>query len=277
MRVLKDISYGPHGMRNLLDLYLPEGGRGPRPMCVGIHGGGWCSGRKEMYAWAGELLAQHGFAAATVNYRLWPQHLWPAALADVRRAVRWLRSQAGRYRLDPARFGAFGSSAGGHLAAFLGLTDAPEKSDARLARFPSRVQCVADFYGPVDFPHIMRSASAPILVGLMGKPYEGHEAEYRNASPIFHVDAASSRVRLHGGEAPPPFLIFHGTLDVGNQRGQVPIGMSVALHRKLRKAGGNATLVKVPGAAHGFSSTLDGPQCAKAWKRTLRFFAKHLM
>jgi dipeptidyl aminopeptidase/acylaminoacyl peptidase len=154
---------------------------------------------------------------------------------------------------------------------------------------------VADFYGPVDFPHIMRSASAPILVGLMGQPYEGHEAEYKDASPIFHVDAASrrvgkaargrfydvdaasSRVRLRARQAPPPFLIFHGTLDVGNQRGQVPIGMSVALHRKLRRAGGQATLVKVPGAVHGFSSTLDGPQCAKAWKRTLRFFAKHLM
>ena len=78
MRVIKDLSYGPHGMRNLLDLYLPEGRGGPWPMAVGIHGGGWCSGRKEMYAWAGELLAQHGLAAASVNYRLCPQHVWPA-------------------------------------------------------------------------------------------------------------------------------------------------------------------------------------------------------
>jgi acetyl esterase/lipase len=281
MRVIKDIPYGPHGERNLLDLYLPEGGRGLRAMVVGIHGGGWCSGRKELYAAPAELLAQHGLAAATVNYRIWPKDLWPAALMDVRRAVRWLRSQAKQYRLDPERFGAYGASAGGHLAAFLGLTDSDDERDKRLARFPSRVQCVADFYGPVDFPGMVTSASGPILEGFLGKPYKGNEALYREASPLYFVDAASSRVEKRQDAAstvgPPPFLIYHGTLDVGRTRGEVPIGLSIDLHAKLRKTGGKSTLIKVKGLGHGFAHGIDGPQSAKIWADTVRFFLKHLV
>jgi acetyl esterase/lipase len=149
MRVLKDLAYGPHGERNLLDLYLPERVKGLRPLVALLHGGGWHQG------------------------------------------------------------------------------------------------------GIVD--------------GFMGKALRGHEAEYREASPIYQIRPA-----------PPPFLIIHGTLDVGAQRGQVPIEISVALAKRLRAAGGETTLIKLAGAGHGFTGSPHNEFMRKTWPMCVQFFGKHL-
>ena len=112
----------------------------------------------------------------------------------------------------------------------------------------------------------MKSASAPIVQGFIGKPLEGNEADYRNASPHFLVK-----------ENPPPFLIIHGTRDVGTARGQVPMEQSVAFHEKLRRAGGDATLIKLDGAGHGFTGNGNNKHAKETLAAAVAFFDKHLM
>jgi acetyl esterase/lipase len=266
VRELRDLAYGPHGERNLLDLYLPDESASPRPLVVCIHGGGWAGGGKEAYEWMGRSLAGHGFAAASITYRFWPQWLCPAAMDDAQRAVRWLRRHAAQYRLDPARVGAIGGSAGAHLAAYLGLTETRDNTDPELAAYPSRVQCVVDCYGPVDFVAMMNSASAPIVEGFIGKPLTpATEAEYRQASP-FHLVPRDL----------PPFLIVHGALDTGESMGDVPIGVSAAFHEKLRQAGGDSAFIRLETAPHGFSGDPESEHTQRMWAAAVPFLEKHL-
>jgi acetyl esterase/lipase len=266
IKVIKDVPYGPHEVRNLMDFYLPEAGATPRPLVICIHGGGWAGGDKRGYASLGETLVRNGFAAVSLTYRFAPAWHAPTQMDDVQRAVRWLRKNAAQYGLDPARFGAIGGSAGGHLASYLGLTDTRDNSDAELAKYSSRVQCVVDCYGPVDLVAMMRSASAPIVEGFIGRPLAGNEEEYRKASPVTYVTKDA-----------PPFLILHGTRDVGTSRGQVPMEQSVEFYEKLRKAGAEATLIRIEGAGHGFGLGGPDPNTQKALAATIEFFTKHLM
>jgi acetyl esterase/lipase len=265
IKVMEDVSYGPDA-RNVMDFYLPESGPTPRPLVICIHGGGWAGGDKKGYAWLGEALARQGFAAVSITYRFAPAWHAPAQVDDVQRAVRWLRKNAAQYGLDPERFGAIGGSAGGHLASYLALTDTRDNSDAALAAYSSRVQCVVDCYGPVDLVGMMRSASAPIVQGFIGKPLEGNEEDYRKASPVSYVK-----------KNPPPFLIVHGTKDIGTLRGQVPIEQSLDFHEKLRQAGGEATLLKLEGAGHGFTGNGSNKYAQETLAAALEFFTEHLM
>jgi acetyl esterase/lipase len=265
VRVVPDVSYGPDA-RNVMDLYLPEAGPTPRPLVVCIHGGGWAGGDKKVYAWLGEELARRGYVAASVTYRFAPAFRAPAQMDDVQRAVRWLRKNAAQYGIDAARVGAIGGSAGGHLAAWLALADTRDNSDAELASYSSRVQCTVDCYGPVDLEAMMKSASGPIVQGFLGKPLDGNEQAYRDASPHFLVR-----------ENPPPFLIIHGTRDVGSSRGQVPIEQSERFYEKLRRAGGDATLLKLDGAGHGFTGSGDNKYAREALDAAAKFFEKHLV
>ena len=267
VKVIKDVSYGPHA-RNVMDLYLPQEKEGapPRPLILCIHGGGWAGGDKRVYAWMGEAFARKGFAAASITYRFAPAATAPAQMDDVQRAVRWLRKNAKTYVIDPERFGAIGGSAGGHLAAYLGLTDTRDNSDADLAKYSSRVQCVVDCYGPVDLVGMMKSASAPIVQGFVGKPLGGNEELYRRASPVTYV-----------AKGAPPFLIVHGTNDVGNRRGQVPIEQSIDFHEKLRQAGADSTFLKLEGAGHGFTGSGSNKYAQQTLAAAAEFFEKHLM
>jgi acetyl esterase/lipase len=263
--VIADLSYGPYGERNLFDLYLPECSEGPFPTVICIHGGGWKGGSKEGYRWMAQDLAGHGLAAASITYRFWPEWRCPAAIDDAQRVVRWLRHHASRYGLDPARFGAIGGSAGGHLASYLGLMETRDNSDAELAPYSSKVQCVVDCYGPVDFVGMMTSASAPIVEGFMGKPLAGAEEDYRRASP-YHLVSPN----------PPPFLLVHGTADIGVKQGQVPIDQSERFAAKLRQAGGDVTFLPLEGGPHGFTANPQGEYAQRMWRAALPFVTKHL-
>ena len=104
--VQQDIAYGPLE-RQVLDLYLPnDDGKGLRPAVVVIHGGGWRSGNKQQLRLLAERFAARGYVATAINYRLAPQWHYPAQLDDCQRAVRWLRKQAAKWRIDPKRIGA---------------------------------------------------------------------------------------------------------------------------------------------------------------------------
>jgi acetyl esterase/lipase len=111
-------------LRNTFDAYLPVDPPGAHPAIVVIHGGGWRNGSKSDLAPQARYMARRGFATFSIDYRLAPQNPWPAQLEDSAAAVEWIRSHADTYRVDPARIGVFGTSAGGHLASMLAtLTD----------------------------------------------------------------------------------------------------------------------------------------------------------
>src|ERR1051325_9803628 len=119
-KVTRDIEYARVGDKPLLlDLYLPEKSTGPLPLISWIHGGGWQNGSKEQCRPALSHIAQ-GLAVASINYRLSAEAQFPAQIEDCKAAVRFLRAQAKEYNLDPNHFGAWASSAGGHLGALLG-------------------------------------------------------------------------------------------------------------------------------------------------------------
>jgi len=266
MKELINLKYGPHGERNALDLFLPDNPSGAVPLVLCIHGGGWCGGSKEGLRWVARRIVEEGLAAASITYRFWPDWPAPTAMDDVQRAARWLRAHAADYGLDAARFGAIGDSAGGHLASYLGLTETRQRCDDQLAAWSSRVSCVVDCYGPVDFVAMIRSASASIVEGFMAKPLSADTvAAYIAASPVSFVTGS-----------PPPFLIIHGSLDVGTKPGEVPITISESFARQLCAAGGDASFVKLEGIGHGFMGDPDSPHAQQAVELARSFFRKHL-
>ena len=107
---------------------------GKRPGVLMVHGGGWIGGDKAQYQKFGEKLAEKGYVAFSINYRLLPYFPHPAQIDDTQRAMRWIRAHAADYHLDPKRIGALGDSAGGHLVSLLGTTDTRDNSDPELAK-----------------------------------------------------------------------------------------------------------------------------------------------
>src|SRR5579863_4756005 len=135
-----------------LDLARPKDPTGKTPAILCIHGGGFRAGKREGWDARCRLLAEHGYAAATVTYRLAPKSPFPAAVEDVKAAVRWLRANAEKYALDPDRIGVVGDSAGGHLAQFLGVTGGVSQFEGSGGNpgLSSKVSCVVSYYGPCD-------------------------------------------------------------------------------------------------------------------------------
>jgi acetyl esterase/lipase len=222
------------------------------------------SGDKADWAREAARFADSGLAAASVTHRYCTEWPFPAPADDVQRALRWLRHRAGEYGLAASSFGATGASSGGHLASFLGLSDTRRHVDDELAAYSSRVSCVVDCFGPVDMLWMMQSASAPIVERFIGRPLSSESvADYLAASPMAMI-------------APPvcPFLIMHGTLDVGATRGEVPIGISERFAELLRAAGGEAEFMPIEGAGHGFS--LDTPHGQRTMAASIAFFSRHL-
>jgi acetyl esterase/lipase len=150
-----DIPYASLSDAQRLDLFVPAG-EGPYPLVILIHGGGFLSGdkagkyEKERF----RLLVSQGYAAATINYRLSDEAIYPAQIHDVKTAVRYLRSKADVFNLDAERFGAWGPSAGGTLASLLGTTCGVEELEGAhlgYANYSSCISVVVDWFGLVDF------------------------------------------------------------------------------------------------------------------------------
>jgi acetyl esterase/lipase len=254
----------PYAVRNgqplLLDIYQPAGpATGPRPAVVLIHGGGWTSFDKGTMRGMAQVLARSGFAAFSVDYRLLQgtENRWPAQLDDVQSAARWVRANASKYDVNPDRIGAFGHSAGGQLAALLGMEETRDNSDPMLAAYSSRVQAVVDVSGPSDFTGQHDPDGDAFLANLFGTDYSKNPALWRDASPVFRVSKASA-----------PFLIVHGTLD-----NQVPIAQSEELLDRLRQAGVPAALMKLDDG-HTFTTPEARMRLAM---ETVAFFKRYLV
>ena len=265
--VEKDIEYGKAGERSLkLDIVRPrKPSDKPLPVIAFVHGGGWRGGNKSTGVFNVLGLAATGnYFGVSVGYRLSGEAIWPAQIHDCKAAIRWLKANAKKYNIDPEKIGVWGGSAGGHLVSLLGTSgDVKElEGDCGSPGQSSRVACVVDFCGPSDFlaaagfqrkgmPSPAKSNSPESL--LLGGPIEEKKEVARHASPVTYASADD-----------PPFLIVHGTEDPIASPEQAEL-----LHAALKKAGANATLLKVHGAGHGFG----GPEVSK---RVRAFFDKHL-
>ena len=260
IRIERNVEYGKINDVSLkLDLYIPAGDMrvGSHPGVVFIHGGGWVGGDKASWEPQARDLAERGFVAASINYRLAPKYRYPAAVEDCELAIRWLRQRSGEFHLDPARIGAIGDSAGGHLAALMGLRSLDESKESSLP-YSSRVQCVVDYYGRTDLTieqpaakgfHDYRSA-------FIGKKRSEALSLYREASPLYRVDSTAA-----------PFLILQGNKDVQ----VIPLN-SQRMLEALEKAHVDATLVLIANEGHGFSS-----QTARTvWEFAVLFLERHL-
>jgi acetyl esterase/lipase len=260
VKIETDVVYGKAGGRELkLDLAVPPTGEGPFPLVVCVHGGAWRLGNKrDLQPWL-PILAERGYVAVSVGYRLSPDHQFPSQIEDCKTAVRFLRANARKYQIRKDRVGAIGYSAGGHLAALLGLTDPKAGFEGtQHAEESSDVQCVVDYFGPTDLSAFSKDESAQkaMFAPLMGGPYSEKSADHDKASPINHVRKDS-----------PPFLIFHGSKD-----GIVPIDQSRLFAEKMKKVGAPVTYVEFPEEGHGWG----GKPARDSTIKTLDFLREHL-
>lgn len=262
-RALRDLAYVEKGhAHQRLDLYLPA--RPTGPLLVMIHGGGWMGGSKDQPE--GLTLLGRGYAIANIDYRLSQDAIFPAQIEDCKAAIRWLRAHASEYGYDPQRIGAWGASAGGHLAAMLATTSGTREFDvgAHLEQ-SSVVSCAVDIYGPSDLPgwrapsanpYVQRTGAESMLVRLLGGPVDAKLALAWRASPLSWVSRSSA-----------PCYIMHGTADsvVGFEQSQ-------RLANALSSVGAEVTFEIVEGGGHG------GPEFW-AWHRSpgvLGFLERHL-
>jgi acetyl esterase/lipase len=260
VNITENVTYAAvNGAELHLDIYQPaEHVSAGAPAVLLIHGGGWTSLDKSTMRRMGQFLAGFGFVAFAADYRLFEgtQNRWPAQLDDMQRAVRWIRQNAAKYGVNPERLGAFGHSAGGQLAALLGMEETQDNSDPALAKYSSRVQAVVDVSGPIDFTNEKDPDGIAFLTSLLGVDYAKHPEVWREASPAFHVSKDCA-----------PFLIVHGTHDES-----VPISQAQELFEKLQAAGVPVSFVKVDDG-HTFQTPEAKRQLAV---EALAFFNRYL-
>lgn len=217
--MMRDIPYAP-GARHTLDVVRPRSATAA-PIVVFFYGGGWRSGRKEMYRIAAKALARRGYVAVLPDYRIYPEARYPDFLDDGAHAVRWTRDNAARLGGDPDKIFLMGHSAGAHIAAMLSL-DA--RWLAKVGMAPGR-----DIAG---------------FIGLAG-PYDFlplHDDVYRT---IFGGDRPETQPISHVTPGAPPALLL-----TGNKDNIVDPGNSTRLAERLRAAGNDATTVVYPRVGH---------------------------
>ena len=270
--VVADIAYGTDPAQ-MLDACLPPraedavpagaGGAGDDPAgpelqdqdaptraaIVVVHGGSWSRGDKADIAWRAvcQWLASAGYVAFSLNYRLAPANIYPAAIDDVQAAVAWLREdeQVTRFHIDPERIGAFGGSAGGNLVALLGTRGSGELTSG------TRVAAVAELSGPIDLTGLAATDDfIPVQLAYLGCATEEDCPSAVPASPFYEID-----------DTDPPFFVGHSTAE------KIPLAQSEIFVAGLRAAGVSVDFVTVEGTLHSIAM-LD----ADLKKRIVDFF-----
>ena len=248
-QVIRDLPFASTGALTLnLDLHLPE--KSPRsPMIVWVHGGAWRSGSRTSMP-LGKLV-EAGYAVASVDYRLSTQARFPAQVHDIKAAIRFLRGHGAEWKLPTNHIVIAGDSAGGHLAALVGVSNGHDELEGSLGddrKQSSAVQGIISFYGGANLTTILKqstphglSVRVPALDLLLGGQPEVVPELARLASPVFHVDRSD-----------PPLLLLHGDQDP-----QMPINQAHELMGAYRKLDLPAHLEVVHGAAHGGAAFYD--------------------
>jgi len=263
--VTKEIVYARVGEHDLLlDLYEPTSGTRPFPGVICIHGGGMSGGSKSAFGRHASYLAQHGFVAVSVDYRLSAEAKYPASIHDCKAGVRWMRANAEKYRIAADQIGAIGGSAGAYLVAMLAATaDKPEfDGEVGVRGVSSRVQAAIALAPPADL--LLRAKMLPgagttqSYTDYLGAGPDENLRLWEQASPIHYFDRHSA-----------PMLIMHATGDP-----TTPYQISVELHKRCQAVGAEAQLVPIEYKGHSFWST-------KKWfdpvmERATAFFTRTL-
>ncbi len=267
VEILRDVPFGKGGERTLtMHIVRPkEKPEKPMPVIVWIHGGAWLGGSKDSGIPRLIPFARRGYFGASISYRFSQEAKFPAQIEDCKCAIRFLRAKAKEFHIDPERIGVWGESAGGHLAAMLGVTgDVKEFEGAGgWEGYSSKVHAVCDWFGPSDLlkmvhepgPIDRKSANSPEAL-LIGGPVLENKEKAIKASPVTFVTPDD-----------PPFLIMHGDKDM-----VVPFSQSVYLFEALKKAGVEVTFVNLKGAGHG-GKGFASPQVMQL---VIAFFDRHL-
>ncbi len=207
----EEVVYKSLGERELhMDIFYPEDtGKETYPAVLLIHGGGWRTGDKSLLVPMAQQLAKRGYVAATAEYRLSLEAPYPAAVHDLKAAVRWLRANAVSYSIDTSRIAAFGTSAGGQLAALLGTTNGMKKLEGSgpNAGYSSAVQAIVDVDGVLAFKH-PESEEGTMAGQWLGGAYEEAPENWEEASALTHTGKntppvlfiSSSYPRFHAGK-----------------------------------------------------------------------------
>jgi len=262
IEVRRGVVYGQSRQQTLeLDLFRPIADSAPRPGIVFVHGGGWHAGSREQFAWHAEQCAQRGYVCISISYRLTGVAPYPACLDDCQRAVRWFRSHAAEFNLDPKRLGAFGSSAGGHLVACLGVRETRDLVVDDLAEYSSQVQCVVDYHGIHDFPGLPDwKIAGEACLALFGGSLAERAELWEDASPRRFVNGTAA-----------PMLLIH---DPDDQ--VVPYQQSVEFATALMNAGRPIEFMPVPGAGHGFGYNPENFMQRRTWPVALNWLHRWL-
>jgi len=267
---IEDVEYQRQGGRALLArLYRPVGA-GPYPAVVQVHGGAWVNKDRTDNDFIARAFAESGILVASIDFRMPPEAPYPASLADINLAVRWLKARARLYGSRPDWVGSMGTSSGGHQVLLAAMRpDDPRYAALPLAEAPqtdARAAFVISGWGVLD-PllryHLAKKAGNNELV-------ENHHAFWGNETGM---SEGSPPAILDRGEkvALPPALAFGGDKDEW-----VPLETMQRLVNGWRKAGGEIELQLYPGAGHGFmTGKPDAPYAAPAIERMKAFIRKH--
>jgi triacylglycerol lipase len=278
--ILRDRVYADRGEEKLAaDVYVPTAA-GRHPGVLVVHGGAWMTGTRAQLGSVAKRLAAVGYTAVAISYRLAPKHTFPAQFDDCRDAVRWMRRESAKLKIDPEHIGGYGYSAGGHLVMLLGMTDhvdldddQPESDDLAVeggdsarprrkklaARKPAedrtsaRLQAVVAGGAPCNF-QILPEDNRVLVYWLGGTRGEKPEV-YRQASPTSFITRDD-----------PPTFLFHGQKDL-----LVPVLSPLAMQALLKAAGVQAETFIVPNAGH-----IEALMNQEATTEAIKFFDKCL-
>ena len=239
---VRNISFGPYGRRNMLDVYRhkdhPEGA----PVLLFIHGGAWVISNKDQQGKPIMLhFASRGWVCVAPNYRLSPRSAWPAHLVDVKRAIAWIREHGPEYGADPRFIVVTGGSAGGHLTAMAGLTANDPEYQPEFEDAETTLQAAVPHYGVYDLvgsKNVRDWGLRRMLERIViKKPFKTHREEFEKASPVYRVTPDA-----------PPFFVIHGAHD-----SLAPVSAARRFVANLHKLSRNPVVyAEMPGAQHAF-------------------------
>ncbi len=268
----EDVVYGrKYGTALTMDVFTPKENANGAAV-VWVISGGWFSAHEAINPAPVEELLERGYTVFAVVHGSQPRYTLPEIVADMNRAVRFIRYHAADYSIDPDRIGITGGSAGGHLSLMQGTAGDKGKLDASdpIDRTSSRVQAVACFFPPTDFLNYGKPGENAVGRGILKgfkPPFDFHEQDphtkvfrpitdearileiARQISPAYHVSADD-----------PPTLIIHGDADV-----LVPIQQAELILDKLKQAGVEGKLVVKKGASHGWPDLLKDMTIIADW------------
>jgi acetyl esterase/lipase len=273
----RDVIYGrKYGTALTMDVFTPSSGANGAAV-VWVVSGGWFSDSRSVNAGFAQPFLKRGYTVFAVVHGSQPKFTIPEVLEDMNRALRFIRANADRFRIDPERIGITGGSAGGHLSLMQGTAGTAGKADAAdpVDRASSRVQAVACFFPPTDFLNYGKDGEEALGRGVLAgfrAPFDFQERDKKTNAFVLVTDEEKRRAIgrqvspvTHVTPDDPPTLIVHGDADK-----LVPIQQAERIVAKFREAGVPAELVVKKGAAHGWAAMNQDLETFADW------FDKHL-